>query len=92
MPTTLPRLTFSHAGQDFVVKARPVADGVEVRGFWHARSRGRTRFSVTVPTEAVQKAQRPDRADPVQAALKLVRNQIVSAVDAGEPLAEEAQP
>lgn len=92
MPSTPPRLTFSHAGQDFIVKARPVEDGVEVRGFWRARSRGRTRFSVVVPTEAVQKAQRPDWADPVQAALKLVRNQIVSAIDAGEPLAEETQP
>jgi hypothetical protein len=84
-----PRLSFSHAGQDFVVKVRPVVDGIEVRGFWHARSRGRTRFFVVVPSEAVQKAQRPDWADPVQAALKLVRNQIVSAIDGGESLAEE---
>ncbi|CAM3174565.1 MULTISPECIES: hypothetical protein [Methylobacterium] len=91
MPATPPRLPFSHAGQDFVVKARPVADGVEVRGFWHARSRGRTRFSVVVPADAIQKAQRPDWADPVQAALKLVRNQIISAINEGEPLAEEAQ-
>ena len=91
MLATLPRLPFSHAGQDFIVKARPVADGVEVRGFWKARSKGRTRFFVIVPTEAVQKAQRPDWADPVQAALKLVRNQITSAVDEGEPLVEETQ-
>jgi hypothetical protein len=89
MPSMPPRLTFSHAGQDFIVKARPVADGIEVRGFWHARSRGRTRFAVVVPTEAIQKAQRPDWANPVQGALKLVRNQIVSAIDEGEPLAEE---
>lgn len=92
MPSTLPRLSFSHAGQDFVVKARPVADGVEVRGFWNARSKGRTRFSVLVPTETLQKAQRPDWADPVQAALKLVRNQITSAIDGGEPLADETRP
>lgn len=92
MPTTPPRLSFSHAGQDFIIKARPVADGVEVRGFWNARSRGRTRFFVIVSAEAIQKAQRPDWADPVQAALKLVRNQITSAIDEGEPIAEEAQP
>lgn len=92
MPLTPPRLTFSHAGQDFIVKARPVADGVEVRGFWHARSRGRTRFFVVVPSTAVEKAQRPDWADPVQSALKLVRNQIVLAIDEGEPLYEDAQP
>ena len=92
MPSTPPRLAFSHAGQDFIVKARPVADGVEVRGFWHARSRGRTRFSVVVPSEAVEKSRRPDWADPVQSALKLVRNQIVAAIDEGEPLAEDAQP
>ncbi|MGU3665109.1 hypothetical protein ACLBX9_13090 [Methylobacterium sp. A49B] len=91
MASTLPRLAFSHAGQDFIVKARPVADGIEVRGFWHARSRGRTRFIVVVPAEAIEKAQRPDWADPVQAALKLVRNQIVSAIDEGEPLVEEPQ-
>ncbi|TXM66452.1 hypothetical protein FV226_23460 [Methylobacterium sp. WL12] len=92
MPSPLPRLPFSHAGQDFIVKARPTADGVEVRGFWHARSRGQTRFFVVVPTEAIQKARRPDWADPVQAALKLVRNLIVSAIDEGEPLGEETQP
>jgi hypothetical protein len=92
MPPTPPRLPFSHAGQDFVVKARPVADGVEVRGFWHARSRGRTRFFVLVPADAIQKAQRPDWADPVHAALKLVRNQIIAAIDRDEPLAEEPQP
>ncbi len=92
MPSSPPRLPFSHAGQDFVVKARPVADGVEVRGFWHARSRGRTRFFVIVPAEAIQRAQRPDWADPMQAALKLVRTQISSAIDKGEPLAEEPQP
>lgn len=92
MASTPPRLAFSHAGQDFIVKARAVADGVEVRGFWHARSKGRTRFFVLVPAEAVQKAQRPDWADPVQSALKLVRNQIVSAIDEGEPVAEDSQP
>lgn len=92
MPSTPPRLAFSHAGQDFIVKARPVADGVEVRGFWHARSRGRTRFFVVVPADALEKAKRPDWADPVQAALKLVRKQIVSAIDEGEPLAEDPQP
>lgn len=92
MPPTPPRLSFSHAGQDFVVKARPVADGIEVRGFWHARSRGRTRFFALVPAEAIQKAKRPDWADPVQAALKLVKSQIVSAIDEGQPLAEEVQP
>ncbi|MGE8130910.1 hypothetical protein ACQKQD_28405 [Methylobacterium sp. NPDC080182] len=92
MPSTLPRLPFSHAGQEFVVKARPVADGVEVRGFWHARSKERTRFFVVVPTDAIEKAKRPDWADPVQAALKLVRKQIVSAIDGGEPLAEDPQP
>lgn len=92
MSPTPPRLPFSHAGQDFVVKARPVADGVEVRGFWHARSRGRTRFFVIVPADAIQKAQRPDWADPVHSALKLVRNQIISAIDGGEPLAEDPQP
>lgn len=92
MTSPPPRLTFSHAGQDFIVKARPVAGGIEVRGFWKARSRGRTRFFVVVPNEAIQKAQRPDWADPVQAALKLVRNQITSAIDEGEPLAEETQP
>lgn len=92
MASTPPRLAFSHAGQDFIVKARAVADGVEVRGFWHARSKGRTRFFVLVPAEAVQKAQRPDWADPVQSALKLVRNQIVSAIDEGELLAEDTQP
>ncbi|WP_267359824.1 MULTISPECIES: hypothetical protein [unclassified Methylobacterium] len=91
MPSTPPRLPFSHAGQDFIVKARPVADGIEVRGFWHARSRGQTRFAVVVPSEVIQNAQRPDWADPIQAALKLVRNQIVSAIDEGEPLAEETQ-
>ena len=91
MPATPPRLSFSHAGQDFIVKVRPVADGVEVRGFWNARSKGRTRFFVIVPAEAVQKAQSPDWADPVQSALKLVRNQITSAIDDGEPLAEETQ-
>jgi hypothetical protein len=87
-----PRLAFSHAGQDFLVKARPTADGVEVRGFWNARSRGRTRFFVLVPAEALVKAQRPDWADPVRAALKLVKNQIMSAIDNGEQLADEAQP
>jgi hypothetical protein len=92
MPSTLPRLPFSHAGQEFVVKARPVTDGVEVRGFWHARSKARTRFFVVVPTDAIEKAKRPDWADPVQAALKLVRKQIVSAIDEGEPLAEDPQP
>ncbi|MFK5600534.1 hypothetical protein ACFZ8E_26620 [Methylobacterium sp. HMF5984] len=92
MPSTLPRLPFSHAGQNFIVKARPTAAGVEVRGFLHARSRGQTRFFVLVPIEAIQKAQRPDWADPVQAALKLVRNQIVSAIDEGKPLGEEPQP
>ena len=92
MPLTPPRLPFSHAGQDFIVKARPVAEGVEVRGFWNARSKGRTRFFVIVPSEAVQKAQRPDWADPVQAGLKLVRKQIVSALDEGEPLSEDTQP
>jgi hypothetical protein len=92
MPSKPPRLSFSHAGQDFIVKARPVADGIEVRGFWHARSRGRTRFFVVVPSEAIQKAQRPDWADPIQAALKLVRNQIVTALDEGEPLVGETQP
>lgn len=92
MPATPPRLAFSHAGEDFIVKARPVPGGVEVRGFWHARSKGRTRFFVVVPADAIEKAKRPDWADPVQAALKLVRNQIVSAVDEGEPLAEEPRP
>ena len=92
MPSTPPRLAFSHAGQDFIIKARPVSDGIEVRGFWHARSRGRTRFFVVVPTDALEKAKRPDWADPVQAALKLVRNQIVTAIDEGEPLAEDPQP
>lgn len=92
MPAAPPRLSFSHAGQDFIVKARPVPDGIEVRGFWHARSKGRTRFFVVVPAEAIQKAQRPDWADPVQAALKLVRKQIVQAIDEGEPLAEDSQP
>ena len=92
MPAKPPRLPFSHAGQDFIVKARPVADGVEVRGFWHARSRGRTRFFVVVPSEAVEKSRRPDWADPVQSALKLVRDQIVSAIDEDQPLAEDAQP
>ena len=92
MPSHLPRLTFSHAGQDFIVKARPTPGGVEVRGYWHARSRGQTRFFVVVPNEAIQKARRPDWTDPVQAALKLVRNQIVSAIDEGEPLGEETQP
>lgn len=92
MPPPLPRLPFSHAGQDFIVKARPTADGVEVRGFWHTRSRGQTRFFVVVPSETIQKAQRLDWADPVQSALKLVRNQIVSAIEEGEPLAEETRP
>lgn len=92
MLTAPPRLPFSHAGQDFIVKARPTADGVEVRGFWNARSRGQTRFFVLVPTEAIQKAKRPDWADPVQAAMKLVRNQIVSAIDEGKPLAEGTTP
>lgn len=92
MASTPPRLAFSHAGQDFIVKARTVTDGVEVRGFWHARSRGRTRFFVVVPIDAIEKAKRPDWADPVQAALKLVRNQIVTAIDEGEPLAEDPQP
>lgn len=92
MSPTPPRLSFSHAGQDFIVKARATAAGVEVRGFWHARSRGRTRFFVVVPSEAIQKAQRPDWADPVQAALKLVRSQIISAIDKGEPLHEETLP
>ena len=27
-----PRLSFSHAGQDFVVKARPTEEGIEARG------------------------------------------------------------
>jgi hypothetical protein len=92
MASTPPRLTFSHAGQEFIVKARPVAEGIEVRGFWKARSRGRTRFLVVVPTEAIRKSQQPDWADPVQAALKLVQNQISTAIDEGEPLAEEPQP
>ncbi|TXM60970.1 hypothetical protein [Methylobacterium sp. WL120] len=92
MPSNLPRLAFSHSGQDFIVKARQTSDGVEVRGYWHARSRGQTRFFVVVPNEAIQKARRPDWADPVQAASKLVRNQIVSAIDEGEPLGEETQP
>ena len=87
-----PRLAFSHYGQDFIVKARSTADGVEVRGFWKARSKGRTRFFILVPMEAVQKARRPDWADPVQAALKLVKSQITSAIDEGAHLADEPQP
>jgi len=88
MTTKSPRLSFSHAGQDFVVKARPTKEGIEARGFWNARSKARTRFFVLVPTEAGQAS----RTSPVQAAMKLVRDQIIAAIDAGEPLVDETQP
>lgn len=82
-----PRLLFSHAGQDFVVKARPTEEGIEARGFWNARSKGRTRFFVLVPADAGQTS----RTDPVQAALKLVRDRIIAAIDDGEPLVDGPQ-
>ncbi|WP_424753307.1 hypothetical protein [Methylobacterium sp.] len=83
-----PRLSFSHAGQDFVVKARPTEEGIEARGFWNARSKARTRFFVLVITETGQTSQ----ANQVQAALRLVRDQIIAAIDVGEPLVDETQP
>jgi hypothetical protein len=83
-----PRLLFKHAGQDFIVKARPTAEGIEARGFWNARSRARTRFFVLVPGGAG-----PDsRTDPVHAALELVRDQIIAAIDGREPLIDGTQP
>jgi len=88
MTSRPPRLLFSHAGQEFIIKARPTAEGIEARGFWNARSKGRTRFFVLVPAGAGQTS----RTDPVQTALELVRNQIITAIDGGEPLVDETQP
>lgn len=82
------RLSFSHAGQDFVVKVRPTEEGIEARGFWNARSKARTRFFVLVPTETGQTSP----TNSVQAALRLVRDQIIAAIDVGEPLVDETQP
>ena len=88
MTPRAPRLLFSHAGQDCVVKARPTTGGIEARGFWNARSRGRTRFFVLVPAGAGQNS----RINPVHAALELVRDQIIAAIDGGEPLVDGTQP
>lgn len=88
MPPRPPRLLFTHAGQDFVVKARPTAEGIEVRGFWNARSKGRTRFLVLVPAGTGQGS----RTDPVQAAVELVRDQIITAIDGGESLVDGTEP
>lgn len=87
MTTAPPRLAFSHARQDFIVKARPTPEGWEIRGFPQARRTQRTRFMV-VPREAVEGAQQQGAPDPIDDALHSIRDQIVAAIDRGEPLIE----
>ena len=84
------RLAFSHAGQDFIVKARSTADGWEIRGFPQARGTGRTRFATVVPHNAIQDAKGRGATDPIGAALRSVRDAIIRAIDHGEPLKDEA--